>query len=316
MENINHIEKLRKNFQSIIFLINEFNNKKISVQGKLHELKNLYQSIIKTNNSKLFLFCLDSFFFQYKCFQMDMEHMEKKRLSILNRVYCDYYKLYQLMIKYMQEHQKNLYENELEKKTFPVYKDLEPLHEYELNDIIGIHDIILSTVKKLTDKYTKKEDQIDHYYETHKVGFSISNFLNTLKHENRLLQDQIELYMNYISFFHVSQKRQMKVLHEKMNYFEKDMIENINMNHAFSIQDIEEEDEEKEEEDIISPLQMETQSAEKEEPEKKEDIVVKEEPEKKEEIINKQVKSNDKPEIPPTLMISQTKKGPTMTMRL
>ena len=101
MESINDIEKLKKNFYLIIELVNSFNKKKINVQKKLEELKQLYQSIIKKNNKKIFLFCLDSFFFQYKSFQMDIEHIEKTRLTILNRIYCDYYKLYTLLVYHL-----------------------------------------------------------------------------------------------------------------------------------------------------------------------------------------------------------------------
>jgi hypothetical protein len=89
---------------------------------------------------------------------------------------------------------------------------------------------------------TNKEDAISHYNDNHKVGFSISNFLNTLTHENHVLQEQISLFINYISFFHISQKKQLKKLHNRMDEFLNEVNENINMNYTFSIDDIEEED--------------------------------------------------------------------------
>ena len=115
--------------------------------------------------------------------------------------------------------------------------------EYKLSDIISLHEILLTNIKKLTEKYLTQKEQIDHYYDTNKVGFSISNFLNTLKHENRMLEDQVELYVNYMSFFHVSQKTQCKLLLERLTFFEKDMDENLSMNHTFSIEDISEKNE-------------------------------------------------------------------------
>jgi len=320
MENINDIDKLKKNFILIIDLVNSFNKKKINVQKKLEELKILYKDIIKKNNKKIFLFCLDSFLFQYKSYQMDMEHIEKKRLTCLNRIYCDYYKLYQLMVKYLQENEQTLYENQLEKQTFPIYKDLEPFHEYSLKDIIGIHEIILSTIKTLFEKYEKKQDLIDHYYETHKVGFSISNFLNTLKHENRLLQDQIDLYVNYISFFHISQKKQLKVLQEKMNYFEKEMDENISMNHTFSIEDIDEKETQEIEESIESLSKtLETEKETDKETDKENITLELPKKEVKEEVkkeVKKEVKEEVKKEVKenPAPVVQTPRKKASMNM--
>jgi len=70
----------------------------------------------------------------------------------------------------------------------------------------------------------------------------ISNFLNTLTHENRILQEQISLFVNYISFFHISQKKQLKNLHTRIDEFYNEVDENININYTYSINDIEEED--------------------------------------------------------------------------
>jgi hypothetical protein len=52
------------------------------------------------------------------------------------------------------------------------------------------------------------------------------------------LQDQITLYVNYISFFHISQQKQLKRLHHRIADFYKEVDENINMNYTFSIEDI------------------------------------------------------------------------------
>jgi len=238
MENNNTIEKLTKNFTAIVDTIKRCQKRKLSIEKKLDELKNLYKDTTKNNNKKIFLFCLDSCHYQYKSFKMDLEHIEEKRKFTLNRIYCDYYKLCQIIIKYIQEDEKIETENELQKQSIPVYKDLDTLTEYKLTDISALHEIILLNIKKLQGKHTQQQDQIDHYYENHKIGFSISNFLNTLNHENRNLEDQINLYINYMSFFHVSQKTQTKVLLDKLEFFEKDIDDNLSVNHTFSISDI------------------------------------------------------------------------------
>lgn len=228
-------EKLKNSFKNIISIIREIGNMKNSVASKLGELKRLHGEMIRDNNKQIFLFCLDSFYYQYKIFSMEFEHIKKLRALLNNRMYCDYYKLHNMIVKFCKE---RLHEDSLTIRSFPVYKDLEPFQEYCIEDISALHESILNLLNSLYLETVHKENSILHYNDNHKVGFSISNFLNTLTHENRILQDQITLYVNYISFFHISQQKQLKRLHHRIADFYKEVDENINMNYTFSIEDI------------------------------------------------------------------------------
>ena len=237
-----HIEKLKTDFENIITLKKEIAKIKSIVSEKLSQLKIQYNELVKTNSKKIFLFCLDSFYFQYKTFAMELEHIDRFRSLMNNRMYCDYYKLYNIIIAFIKENRTDLDIDELEVKSYPTYKDLEPFQEYKLEDIKDIHSNILVLINKLYLQLNSKVDSVDHYNETHKIGFSISNFLNTLEYENRLLKEQISLYINYVSFFHISEKRQLNRLFMRMQEFYKEIDENININRTFSIADIGEQD--------------------------------------------------------------------------
>jgi len=247
------IEKLKINFENIITLKREIAKIKHLVIEKLAHLKEVYNDLIKSNNKKIFMFCLDSFYFQYKTFAMEMENIDRFRVLMNNRMYCDYYKLFNIILNYIKENHAELSKliknsrsneeskidmNDLELKTFPVYKELEPFYEYKIEDIKDIHNNILHLINKLYTQYTENDDQIGHYNENQKVGFSISNFLNTLNYENNLLKEQVSLFVNYISFFHISQKKQINRLYLRMQDFYKEIENNININHTFSIEDI------------------------------------------------------------------------------
>jgi hypothetical protein len=236
------IEKLKNDFDNIITVKREISKIKKVVAEKLAQLKTVYNDLVKTNSKKIFLFCLDSFYFQYKTFAMEMEHIDRFRTLMNNRMYCDYYKLFHIILNYIKENRAELDISELELKTYPLYKDLEPFSEYKIEDIKEIHANILHILNKLYGITVEKLDNIDHYNEKHHVGFSISNFLNTLSYENKLLQEQIHLYVNYMSFFHISQKRQLSRLHVRMQDFYREVDNNINVNKTFSIEDIGDED--------------------------------------------------------------------------
>jgi hypothetical protein len=237
-----HIDKLSNDFSNILTLKREIAKVKKVVVNKLSQLKEVYNDLIKTNNKKIFLFCLDSFYFQYKTFALEMEHIDRYRALMNNRMYCDYYKLYNIIVNHVKENKADIDMEQLEFKSYPPYKDLEPFQEYKVEDIKDIHENILVIITELYKQTYSKDDSIQHYNENHKVGFSISNFLNTLEYENRLLREQIGLYMNYVSFFHISQKRQLNRLHSRMQDFYREVDENINVNRTFSINDITDED--------------------------------------------------------------------------
>jgi len=236
-----HIEKLRTNFDNIILLKLEIVKIKHMVAEKLKHLKTIYNELLKSNTKKIFLFCLDSFYFQYKTFAIELDNIDRFRVLMNNRMYCDYYKLYNIVLANIKENFTEISIADNETKSFPPYKDLEPFQEYKLEDIKDIHSNILVLINKLHLQSVEKKYNIDHYNEKHHIGFSISNFINTLEFENRLLTEQTSLYINYVSFFHISQKKQLQRLFSKMNDFYKEVEDNININQTFSIDDINEE---------------------------------------------------------------------------
>ena len=232
------IEKLKTNFNNLIVIKKEIVKVKINLADTLNKLKTVYNDLIKTNTKKIFLFCLDSFYFQYKTFVLEMEHIDKTRALVNNRMYCDYYKLYNIICNYIKENKSELSIAELELKTYPSYKDLDPFQEYKIDDIRSIHDNILHIIDVLYLQTENKKEDIVGYNDRRHIGFSISNFLNTLEYENRLLKEQISLYVNYVSFFHISQKKQLNRLLIKIQEFNKEVEENIHINSMFSIEDI------------------------------------------------------------------------------
>jgi hypothetical protein len=236
------IERLKQDFDNILILKKEVTKVKTIVDKKLSELKAQYQELVKANSKKLFLFCLDSFYFQFKIFAIELEHIDRFRSLMNNRLYCDYYKLYNIIIQFIKDNAQDLKIDISELRTYPVYKDVEPYHEYNLEDIKEIHSGILLLINKMSSQLTKKVDTVDHYNENHKIGFSISNFLNTLEYENRLLKEQISLYINYLSFFHISEKRHLNRLFVRMQDFYREIEDNININRTFSIEDVLEQD--------------------------------------------------------------------------
>lgn len=234
------MEKLKNNFDSILTLKRKVLQTKTDIHERLQQVKKMYTELMKQNTKKVMLFCLDAFFFQYKSFMMEIENIEKFRVLLNNRMYCDYYKLYTLIIQYFKDHSIEIDNDDLNAKTFPVYKELEPSQEYKLEDVKGIHASILYLINTLHIKSAGQRNTITGYSDDSKIGYSISNFLNTLQYENLILQEQTNLFLNYLAFFHISQKKQLKRVLSKLEDFSNEMDNNLHNNMSFSIDDIEE----------------------------------------------------------------------------
>ena len=213
------ITRFSEDFNNILLLIKEIIVKRELIKEKLVQLKSEYNHMVKSNNKKIFLFCLDSFFYQYKIYSVELEQIESSRKMVNNRMYCEYYKLYGIIVAYLDEI-KLSYDDKLTLlNKCPVYKDLEPTTEYETNDVENIYNNIILLLNHLHDHMIKNSSEIEGYAEEGKIRFSISNFVNTLRNDNLILQGQIDLFTNYLSFFLNSQHKHYDRIYSRITDF-------------------------------------------------------------------------------------------------
>jgi len=141
-------------------------------------------------------------------------------------MYGEYYKLYNIIVTQLNE-RKILLQTILQHKKYPVYKDLEQLKEYSIDEISEIHNTILDIINELYIFYSSKQQTVKDYSHTNNINRSITNFIHTLEYENTLIREQLYLYVSYIDFFHSTQKRYLEKLAKRMANFKKDVSENI-----------------------------------------------------------------------------------------
>lgn len=219
-----NIEFYKNEFQNIIKMNNDILDEKKMIHNKLSVLKQTYNNLIKNNYKKIYIFCLDSFYFQYKILSFEMENTGNFINLINNRMYGDYYKLYNIILLFCKE--KNIELNiEINKDKFPVYNDLEPFFEYTINEIHNLFFDILKIIGELYNNYFNVENKIGEYKINNNNGISISNLIHTMECENSMLREQILLYLNYISFFNNIQKDYLIKLFLKINQFHKEIDE-------------------------------------------------------------------------------------------
>jgi hypothetical protein len=157
---------------------------------------------------------------------MELENLNRFIILINNRMYGDYYKLYNIIV--MQTKEKNIeLPNAPDSTKIPIYKDLEPFREYKIEDIQEIHKTIMILLNDMYSYYSNSEKCKNDYSDNTNVGMSISNFLTTLEFENTLVREQMSLYINYIHYFHSSQQNYLAKLYTKMDMFQREIDEDI-----------------------------------------------------------------------------------------
>ena len=206
--------------------------------------------LITNNNKKRFLFCLDTFFFQYKTLNIGIENLNRYISLINNRMYGDYYKLNNMIIlnplsvdqepikelikelikepikEYIVDSSNILVESDITPKKYAIYQDLDLYKEYPISDTKSIHCDIINSINNIIGFYLKKSVKIQEY-NTSQINISIDSFINTLKYDNTLIMEQINLYIHYLTFFHKNHISFLINLLHKIQLFQNEIVENL-----------------------------------------------------------------------------------------
>jgi len=198
-----------------------------SLDGRITKLKDVYNEFIKntkeiqTPDVKAFIFSLDSFYFQTSLLQKEHDYLIDYRNTIINRMYGEYYKLFKLIIEYIDKsHIDNKLKDLLKKKTYPRYDDLDDRKTYDFNLIVQLNEDILGIVNGLINILKDKERALKQYTTNQDYGLNVNNFVSTYNYEVNVLQEQINLYEKYLEFFYNVHQKLLKRLITKISILE------------------------------------------------------------------------------------------------
>ena len=200
-----------------------------NLEMKILKLKDIYFNLHKSNNDNNYTFGLDSLFFQRRLIDIELKHMKQFNLLLNNRIYCEYYKLFKIISSYVK---KNYKEQKLldilnVENAIVVYKDLEPYKEYDFDHIINLHELLLSIINELSNYYLSKEIKFKDYQVTNDTGLNLNNFINTYKFDLIIIKENIDLYINYLEYFHANQIKNFKRFFIKISILQSQIIHDI-----------------------------------------------------------------------------------------
>ena len=198
------INELKINFTKILDLKNE-NVKTFGIlEAKICKLKEFYSEFVKNNKNNLFIFGLDSFHFQGKLIDIEYEDIQRLYSAITNRIYCEYFKLYKIIVQYILDNitEQKIIDLVYVNNSYPIYKDLEPFKKYDFEIIQSLHEFIIILLNSINGFLMNKEHDLKTHQIKNNIGLNIDNFVNTFQFNNVMLREQLILFISYIEFFH------------------------------------------------------------------------------------------------------------------
>ena len=197
----NEIKVLRDSVSNLLFILTE----------KVATLNNIYKDLLQNNLDET-ITGLDSLYFQSKLINIEIMNNNNIFKIIDNQIYCDYYKLYKSIRKYIQNNTtnttfmsnisniKNIHSLFVE-STFPIYKDLDTKTHYAFENTIAIQEIILQILNILNDEYLLREDKLAIENDRKKTGLNIDTLINSVNYNNNDMKNNIQLFTEYLNIF-------------------------------------------------------------------------------------------------------------------
>ena len=217
----NNLEQLKKNFNKIKDIRHKISAIFNTLEVHMKKLKETHSNFIKTNKEHIFIFGLDSLQFQSKIIDIEYDDMKRIFLAINNRIYCEYYKLYKIMVEYVKCNVNDKKALDLIKLNynFPVYKDLEPYKNYDFEVVQEIYEQIILILYAINEHIESKEIELVDYKRQQEIGLNINNFVVTFKFGINAIREKSDLFIYYIDFFHGLHTKYLKRFAMKMNLF-------------------------------------------------------------------------------------------------
>lgn len=205
-----HINNLKTEFITIINHRETSKNVFDILERRIEKLKSIYNEFITNNEKQLFIFGLDSFRFQSRLMDIEFDDMKRMFLAINNRIYCEYYKLYRMIVSYVKEcvYDKTTLDK-IKIDQFQIYRDLEPFKDYDFTFIIEIHENILILLSCLVNNINIKDKELALHNKKLNTGLNIDNFISSFSYDINNTKEKISLFIKYMNFFH---KNHIKML--------------------------------------------------------------------------------------------------------
>ena len=228
---MNNNKQLRNNHSQLINLKLKVNDAIDSLRRKSSLINELYKTILSKNSASTFTFGLDQLNFQNRLLINETDHLVDSVKIINNRIYGDYYKLYQIIKRYIDQRPRLLdFINQNGKLTvYPPYKDLEIRKQYDDDLLTRLYNEIINIIYLLKTHINNLDEQLDEYRNKLEIGLHLSNFIYTVEDCNIEISNKLDLFDKYIHYLSKNHEKYLNNILTKINRFLADLNHDINI---------------------------------------------------------------------------------------
>lgn len=196
------------------------------IRKRLIALKKRYKDFHIDSNNPLSVIGLDTLTFQSNMMELEYKNLQKYKLMVLNRMYCENYKIHKIIAR-----------EQGGRTMFPPYKDLEQYKEYSFTDIINMNKNIKMYIDVYKTRLSSAITQVKQLHELTNKGYNINNYVSSVEYDVDVLSSKINLYEKYMTFLNKSYSTNIDYLITRSTT----LLDEINKNVIFQDSDLEDE---------------------------------------------------------------------------
>ena len=252
-----NFSKRKKEFENMIEFMKSIKKLSTKTKNSINKINEEYIKLTDKNTDPIELFGLDFFNFQHKVYSKQYDNQVSLFNFLNNRIYGDYYKLYKLILNYVKS---NIHSNTIKticesNSNLPKYDVLDDAKVFPEQVLQTINVVVINILEQLYSLYKEQNLNLSGKEKMSKRGFSIGNYVNTIRHKNDMIENQIKLYEGYIQFFNENHVKMLEQIKDKIQQIYSEISSDINFGHSIDDSDIED-NEEIEEEEVKSGAEL------------------------------------------------------------
>ena len=188
------------------------------INAKITSLKLIYKDVSEKHNQPECTLGVDSLYFQNELITREFNNLQQLFDFINNRIYCEYYKLNNMIQFYIKNELKS---SELIKKTktetvYPPYKSLDPLKVYDFSLVIQLFNQISELLTKMHSHTKNQDDNLVVDQGRMDMGLNIDNVIHSQTYVNTILREKGKMFKSYLSAFQRHHLKYLKRLEAKV----------------------------------------------------------------------------------------------------
>ena len=222
-------EDLKKQLTEMLNLKRESDDIIYNLTAKRDLISDQYYEIMRNNSYKDITFGLDSLTFQRMIINKNYDHLTDSIKIITNRIYGDYFRLYNIIVKFTNSKPslKSFLENSKKTVKHESYKDLEIRKQYTENNISTIFTDIVDTIHISYQHLNNINESLDVYKGKLKFGLNIDNFINSLEDNTFIVINKLKLFSRYLYSLCNFHKKYLNTFLTKANIFLDDITKEL-----------------------------------------------------------------------------------------